>query len=121
MNRTGLGSHTAYFKLNNLTTPLTDKAIAVQVPEGVVTLDYEQMHDDGWRILGRASELSEEQWKGIVEGWHFGTGKLMKAEVNSFKDYSGNNNSFTTAAESGLSLLRSLKLDPKTSLILIRE
>lgn len=118
-----------YFKLNHLTTPLTDKAISVQVPEdsydmrvfpGVLegfkptggTYWYRDLPPGSWRIVGLGSELKEDHWKGIVEKGKNGI---------CYRYYLPGYRLTTIAIESGLSLLRSLKLDPKTSLILIKE
>lgn len=60
-----------------------------------------------WSILGLAIQLSEEQWKGIVEGDDF-----------IFKDYTGECNACATAYLSGLSLISSLTMNPETTLII---
>ncbi len=69
-----------------------------------------------WQILSRASELTEEQWKGIV-GWFELAGKV------GYRDYSHDDPRFpfANATESGLSLLKSKGLNPDEVLILIND
>lgn len=84
--------------------------------------DYACIHYNlppgSWRIVGRAKELNEEQW-GIFVKHDLGP------MTNKIAGYDYANEVFggcTTATESGMSLLRSLGIDPETNpLILIKE
>lgn len=118
---------------------LTDKAIGVQVPEQAEFIHVEDMRDwefrlsykDGgiwvhkelpgyYKILGRASRLTEDQWREVVEQQSGGLGR--------FKDYEltgslANHGAYIlySALKSGLSLLRSKGLQGESTLILVKQ
>jgi hypothetical protein len=60
-----------------------------------------------YNIIGKASELKEDQWKEIVE-----------MHRDAYYDYEVNSNYIMTARGSGLTLIASLNLKPKTTLII---
>ena len=121
---------------------LTEKAWAIEVPENAhgfkivnsdnnmgqalfffvgVGLDFKRLPEGTWSILGLSSDLTEDQWMEVVEKYHL---------QEKYKDYFTQPNSdlcaafcpvFSTAKESGYSLLKSLSLDPDTTLILIKQ
>lgn len=73
-----------------------------------------------WQILGLGHQLTEEQWKGIVERqrgqglyWHYNIRGSSLGQYGAFL--------LDTATKSGLSLLKSKSLDPSTTLILKRK
>jgi len=119
--------------------------IAVEVPEG--TKSASQVHvfagedpicfhnEDGqiisafnpsgsWSLIGLASELKEEDWKGIVEGVErFVSNGRFQTKIIGFKDYERFEGSSvfknkSTATESALSLLASHNLNPSTTVII---
>jgi hypothetical protein len=135
--------------MSNPIHKLTDKAIAFQIPKnaygfridtgGYVCMKWEEdrvkdplaeYYDEEtlppgqWSLLGKASELTEEQWRGIVDRDKRKTSNgLIEMEISGFKDYErfGGSSIFrvkSTAIESGLSLLKSHNLAPETTLIL---
>lgn len=78
----------------------------IKIPEG------------NWRILGKANELTEEQWKEVVPEIHKGAYVNCDKKTRSWKDY--NWDFYTdTATESGASLLKFHELE--NPLILIKE
>lgn len=119
---------------------LTDKAIGVTFPVGATgfkveqwiavphliikmpkTEDcdpdyYEPLPKGNWTIIGKASDLTEEQWGQIV-GWFELAGKL------GYRDYQSFDLSFPyqTASISGASLLKKHRVNPDTTLILIKQ
>lgn len=58
-------------------------------------------------IIGKANELTEEQWQEVVEG-----------DGHLYADYTGECDACAFADVSGLSLLQSLNLNPYTTLII---
>lgn len=123
-------------------TELNEKAIAVEVPEDADNFDYFEEKNDLWfelldknctpiasdfislqegrySILGRPEDLTEEQWKGIVERLNTFVGdnsQHIDVYVDYYKDYE-----CQTATESGLSLLKSKGLNPVEIIILIKQ
>lgn len=61
-----------------------------------------------YTLIGKASELTEDQWKQIVEQWDSG----------GFNDYERHLARVKTSAESGHSLLKSQGMDIETTVIL---
>jgi hypothetical protein len=115
------------------------KFLFAEVPEwatyfepGSVNLYYSDAQPNGkwatlkfterwqWKLIGKASELSESQWKEIVH-----KGKVP-ADLY-FLDYEWegihNNEKYNkvSATESGLSLIKSIGYTPETTLILIQQ
>lgn len=95
---------------------------AYLVPDGTFTMwNPDEMNvinlPDDWDIIGRVSELTEEQWKGIVESWPSvsGDGTMV------YQRYPDEIPKCRTATESGLSLIESLGYRPETTLILIKK
>lgn len=80
--------------------------------------EYIQLPPGTWRIVGRAKELTEEQWRNVVR-------KVFDSPTL-YADFS-NSLGITympmfPATESGFSLLRSHGIDPESNpLILIKE
>lgn len=70
-------------------------------------------------IIGKASELTEDQWKQIVEtfpSYRWG----VRRGIQRFKNYRVEA-PFETAKESGLSLLKSQGMEPETTVILKQQ
>jgi hypothetical protein len=63
---------------------------------------YSKLPEGSWQLLGKASELSEEQWRMIV-AWN--TQGNMAANEKPFYDYDMDMFRLNTAVESGSSLL----------------
>lgn len=61
-----------------------------------------------WELIGLAKDLTEDQWKGIIERWDSGK----------YNDYMRHLACVDTATESGHSLLAKYKLNKETSVIL---
>lgn len=83
-------------------------------------LDTKPLAKGSYSIIGLASELTEWDWEGIVEGNNGGQNDTM------WYDYTQPKTCFfcftkTTATESGLSLLSSLGLNKETTLIILKE
>lgn len=119
-------------------TVLTDKAASIQWAKDAIKaridkagyvifemkepgINGEYYYDDQkplegkWKILGKSSELTEDQWREVVE-------KIMPfGRVERWKDYEFTESGFYTAIESGQSLLKSKNLEPETTLILIKQ
>ena len=77
-----------------------------------------------WRILGRAKELTEEQWTTGMSGYltEYDWEKIVEKVHHGYKDYEFNGEPYATAMFSGLSLLRSHGIDPETNpLILVKN
>lgn len=70
---------------------------AIKLPEG------------NWQILGLSTELTEEQWSEIV--------KYVGLPWCAYKDYRSNSNWFSTAKESGLSLLEANQITEPTLIL----
>jgi hypothetical protein len=68
------------------------------------------------KIIGKASELTDEQWKGIVEV--FNNGAYRDYGQSLFAPDMSTDVFCLTAKESGLSLIASLNLKPETTLII---
>lgn len=136
-------------------TQLNERSIVVEVPEGTKNyhvwagdkpqLGYEYITKNliekefgdstkyislppgSYSILGRPEEITEVQWRGIVERDNRKTSNgLIEMEVSGFKDYErfGGSSLFqvkSTATESGLSLLKSKGLQDKSIIILIKQ
>lgn len=123
---------------------LTDKSIAVQVPEGAYRYDIVdpnfllftwnnanrksiQLPSGSWQILGKAKELTDDQWKSIVDDISFLRPNPYNIErdevVECWQDYTDETEQLVcyTPTESGLSLLKSKSLNPGTTLILIKQ
>lgn len=119
-------------------TELTDSCIGVKVAEKIhspIILKNElsyytpralspiKIYDDlplgSWELIGLAKDLTEDQWKGVVEVLNTFVGDNGQ-RIDVFVDYD-NNFECDTAAESGLSLLKSKSLNPGTTLILKRK
>ena len=69
-----------------------------------------------WQILGKPSELSEEQWKGIVPSYLNLGREFPEYSTNVPDDYIVYSND--NATESGLSLIASIGMKAETTLIL---
>lgn len=82
--------------------------------------EYVELSAGKWELVGKGSEVTEEQWEGIVDKEYFEDDseyyyiyeKDNKVRANLFYD---------TAVESGLSWLKSLNHDPDTTIILIKK
>ena len=80
---------------------------------------YETLPEGNYTIIGKASEISEEQWEEIVA--------IDELEVvgiggySGFVNYEDKNTFFSTATESGLSLIKSMNLIPPTTLIIKKQ
>lgn len=82
----------------------------------------ERLPEGNYQILGLASSLTEDQWKGIVEmekenvmiDWDVIEGDVMG---NIYKDYCGDE-IFYTPEESGQSFLKSKSLEAERTLVL---
>lgn len=78
-----------------------------------------------WEIIGKASELTEDQWKEIVERHKFSFMDERRNRQISFKDYRDAEefevDCFDTATKSGLSLISSLGKQPETTLIIVKK
>lgn len=86
--------------------------------EKITHTDSFELPTGNWRILGNANELTEEQWKEVVEEIHKGAYVNYDKKTRRWKDY--NWDFYTdTATESGASLLKLHKLD--NPLILIKD
>src|SRR5438309_1940289 len=99
-----------------------EASMIISLDRGIGDKDSEPVWLSGnYKIIGKASELIEEQWRGIVK----------MGGLKTFKDYTyiyepdldGLFNAllemkFQTATESGLSLISSLDLEPETTLII---
>lgn len=114
-------------------TTLNEKAIAVQIPEELrrPMIHYNQLwlckKGTTWRrsfcdlpegpyeILGRPEEITEEQWKGIVER------AMPFGRVGRYMDYEYPDSAFYEAKTSGLSLLKSKSLEGASIIILIKQ
>lgn len=114
-------------------TWLTDSCIAVVSHEDLD--DYELTYDgrrlvawdsDGlsgylvddlppgqWEYLGKSDQLSEEQWKGVVEVIEGDEGFYHNYDLTTFRE--------VYATESGHSLLRKHNLEKETTVILKRK
>jgi len=126
---------------------LTDRSIAVEVPEGAwrfysnngiasgkIGMDVSERLEDGslrmyahkcdlppgsWSILGKGNEITEEQWKTIVGiEWFEDDDEYFYIYEPDGKVRS--NLFYDTAIESGLSLLKSKSLNPESIIILIK-
>jgi hypothetical protein len=82
-------------------------------------LVFDGLPEGYWLIVGKASELTEDQWKGIVAK-HVNMGFMNYAVRLIIKVTLGwtANWAMLTAKESGLSLIASLQLKPETTLII---
>lgn len=123
-------------------TELNEKAIGVEVPSGAYDFDingselfFINKHKDDpyplglddvdgrdlpsgvWQILGRGSELTEEQWKQGSLNWIEIVDEVGYRDYTRYEDF----RYFKTATESGLSLLKSKNLNPDNALILIKK
>lgn len=112
-------------------TVLNEKAIAVNIPEYQFHLlgsrlfykepmdrhfEHVVLPSGQWSLLGRPKEITEEQWKGIVDTYpDDGCGGFA------YMDYTSCVNGFETAKESGLDLLKSKGLNPESIIILIKQ
>ena len=77
--------------------------------------------DYTYTLLGLGSNISEEQWKKIVDclcidGWANYTVNHHGQRVPQYSEYL-----FKTATESGLSLLKTYGLEPETTVLLIQK
>lgn len=72
-----------------------------------------------WRIVGRAKELTEGQWRGLIKGKYLDDDCMLGIwpdfESPSTMCYSA------TATESGLSLLRFHGIDPETNPLILKK
>lgn len=94
----------------------TDKKPDDPYPLGLDDLDGIDLPPGSWQILGRPEEITEEQWKGIVDTYpDDGCGGFA------YMDYTSCVNGFETAKESGLDLLKSKGLNPESIIILIKK
>lgn len=89
---------------------------------------YYDLPPGQWQIVGLGNQLTEEQWKGIVEWYEDSNDSSYDPQYNEttyfnvFKDYvTGDEGEVDTATESGLSLLTSKGLKPENTLILKKE
>lgn len=97
-------------------THLTEKCIAVKLPDIIMPVFHLEEQPDGqqglrhsygtewvylpkgsWAILGMSDKLTEEEWKKVVIRWDSGK----------YNDYERHLARVDTATESGLSLLKS--------------
>lgn len=78
---------------------------------------------DVWQIIGKASEATEEQAAGIVESTGLGAynDEDEYFEYIQFKDYNTLCIESATARESLHSLIRSLDMQPETTIILQKQ
>lgn len=128
---------------------ITDKAIAVKVPDGSSGFMITHAQNDNdllyleegryryitslpgelgqWSILGKGDKLTGEQWKGIVNDISFLRPNPYNVNedevVQCWQDYTDDTEQLVcyTATESGLSLLKSKSLTPSEVLILIKQ
>lgn len=114
----------------------TGEYLLVEVPEGCHEIEINYGKDkvvfweDGfsselglppgqWEIIGRASELSEEQWSGIVEpigGWSSVLYYDYSASGRDYRDII--ESGLKSPTESGLSLIKSHSMNPETTLVI---
>jgi hypothetical protein len=93
---------------------------------------YEKYKKECWKwdtqfeeqmiVLGLAKNLTEEDWKKVVEGYIYSG----RSSYQAYKDYSARvpqneEDIITDPKESGLSLLKYLSLDPLTTVILVKQ
>lgn len=122
-------------------TILTDKAIAMGVHEDFVEFELandgrtlvatdiegqsgflEYLPEGPWKILGLGKDLTEEQWREVVEtvsGWSKVIYYNYSASGRDYRDTV--EAAFDNTTESGLSLLRSKGLQGDNTLILIKQ
>lgn len=122
-------------------TQLTERAIAIKVPEGseMYTIHENKLlllfsggqsarkkwcdlPPGQWQILGIASELTEEDWKKVVElvgGWSNVIYYDYNTTARDYRDIV--EAAFKTATQSGQSLLASKNLPMESTLILIKQ
>lgn len=92
----------------------TNGGKALKITDRVGDCVYRPLPPGSYTLVGLGSELTEEQWKEIIEDtWE--SGDFIGW---SFRDYSDKHSTFDTATESGLSLLKSKSLSPNTTVIL---
>lgn len=72
-----------------------------------------------WRIVGRAKELTEEQWRGVMPV--FECYESYKKGFKNYSKFSHEYDLFATATESGMSLLRSYNIDPETNPLILKR
>lgn len=128
-------------------TQLNDKAWCTEVPDWSKDWYITNIHADNdlvcpskyggvhwigmlppgsYSILGKGNEITEDQWKGVVDkDERTVTNGTRDTLISGFKDYErhGGSSIFMvkrTATESGISLLKSKGLNPKTTFILVK-
>lgn len=72
-----------------------------------------------WQLIGKASELGKEEWKGIlkpIENWSKELYHNYTASGRDFRDVI--DSAFEATIDSGLSLIRSHSMNPETTIIL---
>lgn len=119
-------------------TQLTENSIGVQVPEGSHGFMFSteqlwlcakpkqtwrrffcELPEGNWKILGLGKDLTEDQWKEVVEQQSGGLGRFKDYELTgSLADHG--TYILYSALKSGLSLLRSKGLQGENTLILIK-
>jgi hypothetical protein len=116
-------------------TELTANSISIEVPEGATHIHVQDLRDwefrfsyklgeewthipidEYYKALGRGNELTEEQWKQIVE-WFSILGDTGYQDYG--KEYLSYG--FGTAAESGQSLLKAKNVPIDRVIILIKQ
>lgn len=85
--------------------------------EKITHTDSFELPTGNWRILGNANELTEEQWKEVVEG--ISTAQLDGVFYKNYLTDKEKQYSLEYATESGASLLKLHKLE--NPLILVKE
>lgn len=85
----------------------------------------ETLPEGNYSIVGMPLQLTEEQWKGIVETfWNpilLEHGKFIDYSHKTTKIYTRFDPLFDKATESGLSLIKSIGKEPETTLIILKN